>query len=81
MHVEHHQDRIRERAYAIWEAEGRPLGRDFDHWERAMRELLPEPAIASAEMQAMHPIASAPKARRPSAAKAKPKAKRVPVTA
>ena len=26
------------RAYAIWEAEGRPEGRDLDHWLRAERE-------------------------------------------
>jgi hypothetical protein len=26
---------IRERAYAIWEEEGRPDGRDLDHWLRA----------------------------------------------
>ena len=30
---------IRERAYNIWEAEGRPHGRDREHWERANREI------------------------------------------
>lgn len=30
--------RIRERAYHLWEAEGRPDGRDAEFWERA-REL------------------------------------------
>jgi len=30
---------IRERAYHIWEAEGRPHGRDREHWERAGREI------------------------------------------
>jgi hypothetical protein len=30
---------IRERAYAIWEEEGRPDGRDLDHWRRAEQEL------------------------------------------
>jgi hypothetical protein len=30
---------IRERAYHLWEAEGRPEGRDLDYWERA-RELV-----------------------------------------
>ncbi|QRM57388.1 DUF2934 domain-containing protein [Sinorhizobium sp. BG8] len=29
---------IRKRAYAIWEAEGRPHGRDAQHWEQASRE-------------------------------------------
>jgi hypothetical protein len=30
---------VRERAYAIWEAAGRPHGRDRDHWFQAVREL------------------------------------------
>jgi hypothetical protein len=30
---------IRERAYAIWESEGRPAGSHEDHWNRAAREL------------------------------------------
>ena len=29
---------IRKRAYAIWEAEGRPLGRELEHWLRALVE-------------------------------------------
>jgi hypothetical protein len=44
---------VRERAYAIWEQEGRPDGREFHHWERAIHEIraLPravEPARAAA---------------------------------
>jgi hypothetical protein len=34
------ETRIRERAYAIWEHEGRPEGREREHWERAAREIL-----------------------------------------
>jgi Protein of unknown function (DUF2934) len=30
---------IREGAYAIWEEEGRPDGRDLDHWRRAELEI------------------------------------------
>ncbi len=30
---------IRERAYAIWVAEGMPEGREVDHWMRARQEL------------------------------------------
>lgn len=30
---------VRQRAYEIWEAEGRPHGRDFEHWNRAEREI------------------------------------------
>lgn len=29
------EQRIRERAYQLWEQDGRPHGRDWDHWERA----------------------------------------------
>lgn len=31
--------RIRQRAYALWEDEGYPEGRELDHWERAEREI------------------------------------------
>jgi Protein of unknown function (DUF2934) len=30
---------LRQRAYAIWEIEGCPEGRDREHWEKAEREL------------------------------------------
>jgi hypothetical protein len=33
------QLRIRERAYAIWDATGRPVGRADEHWLMAEREL------------------------------------------
>jgi hypothetical protein len=33
------EERIRLRAHAIWEDEGRPDGRDQTHWERAEREI------------------------------------------
>jgi hypothetical protein len=32
-------DEIRKRAHEIWENEGRPEGREKDHWERAEREV------------------------------------------
>jgi len=32
--------RIRERAYSIWEENGRPEGEERQHWEQAMREVL-----------------------------------------
>ncbi|EPE94628.1 DUF2934 domain-containing protein [Rhizobium grahamii] len=31
-------DWINQRAYALWEAEGRPDGRSGDHWQQAARE-------------------------------------------
>jgi hypothetical protein len=36
------EQRIRERAYAIWEQEGRPHGRDLDHRLRAEAEIVTE---------------------------------------
>jgi hypothetical protein len=33
------EERIRYRAYEIWIAEGQPVGKDKEHWDRAEREL------------------------------------------
>jgi hypothetical protein len=33
------EERIRRRAYQIWEEEGRPEGHDVEHWIRAVLEL------------------------------------------
>ena len=35
---------IRERAYQIWQREGCPHGRDFDHWVQAQVELAAQSA-------------------------------------
>lgn len=56
------ETRIRIRAYAIWEAEGRPHGRDAAHWHEAFRQIV-------AEDEAAAPPAKTP-ARRPAARKA-----------
>ena len=40
MSMTHIDTLIRERAYAIWEREGRPEGRERQHWEQAAREIL-----------------------------------------
>src|SRR5260221_12169351 len=50
------QDRIRERAYQLWEQAGRPSGRDLEHWARAEAELRVAPPAAPA------PAAPAPPA-------------------
>ncbi len=42
------QKAIRDRAHAIWEREGRPNGRDRDHWLQAAWELAGENAKAPA---------------------------------
>lgn len=35
------QQRIRERAFALWEADDRPAGREMEYWLRAEQELAP----------------------------------------
>ncbi len=44
------EERLRHRAYAIWEAEGRPHGRDCAHWEQAQQELTGDLAIAPVKL-------------------------------
>ena len=41
------EQRIRVRAYELWLEEGKPEGKDKEHWERAQTEIekLAEPAI------------------------------------
>jgi hypothetical protein len=41
--------RVRERAYEIWDEEGRPEGRALDHWLRAARERLADQNLRLAE--------------------------------
>jgi hypothetical protein len=36
------QQKISERAYALWQREGCPHGRDMDHWLKAEREVSAE---------------------------------------
>ena len=42
------EERIKERAYAIWLAEGRVHGRHQDHWHRAEREIAAEETAGQA---------------------------------
>jgi hypothetical protein len=46
------QERIRERARAIWEREGRPEGRHEEHWRQAEKETNAENAAGQAEREA-----------------------------
>lgn len=50
-----------ERAYALWEAEGRPSGREHDHWDRAQRELGQQQSAStgSGEAESQNPSAPA----------------------
>ena len=43
------EQRIRERAYAIWEQKGRPEGKDREHWLRAEAEIAAEERGAAEE--------------------------------
>lgn len=40
--MENVEERIRRRAYEIWEREGRPDGREVDHWLQAAEEIRTE---------------------------------------
>ena len=42
---------VRERAHAIWEDEGRPVGQAQDHWNRAMEQHLRERAYVFWQQQ------------------------------
>jgi len=42
------QERIRHRAQAIWEREGRPEGRHEDHWREAEKEIAAEDSATAA---------------------------------
>lgn len=42
------EEQLRQRAYRIWESEGRPDGMDAQHWARAERELAAEEPDAAA---------------------------------
>ena len=46
------QERIRERAQAIWEREGRPEGRHEDHWGQAEKEINAELAAGQPKRKA-----------------------------
>lgn len=45
-------DGIKRRAYEIWERDGRPHGRDGEHWEQAEKELLDAAPGAQAKTRA-----------------------------
>jgi hypothetical protein len=47
--LEDRETRIRQRAHAIWEAEGRPEGQDEAHWKRAAAEIDAEDGVQDME--------------------------------
>jgi len=36
------EERVRQRAYEIWEQAGRPEGRETEHWQQAVEEITVE---------------------------------------
>ena len=53
--------RIRERAYEIWVREGRPHGRDAEHWQKAEAEIAAESgALADRAAAGSKPRTEAP---------------------
>jgi len=44
-------ERIRQRAYEIWQQEGQPEGKQQEHWERAVREIGGDPDQGGAGLQ------------------------------
>jgi len=61
-------ERISERAYQIWVAEGRGHGRHDEHWQRAEREIAEEELRVAAAMADRAAGTAASRRRRPSAA-------------
>ena len=58
-------DKVRRRAFEIWEAEGRPEGRDVEHWLRAEAECTADTAKAAKPRKAAAERKAAPKAAAP----------------
>ena len=57
------EGRIRERAYEIWVREGRPHGRDAEHWQKAEAEIAAESgAVADRAAAGSKPQSEAPSA-------------------
>jgi hypothetical protein len=66
------QERIKQRAYELWEADGRPHGKDAEHWARAERELTQsgarQPSAKTGNGKASNGAAAKTAPRSPSAA-------------
>ncbi|MDB5662407.1 MAG: hypothetical protein JWM38_743 [Sphingomonas bacterium] len=56
---------IRRRAYALWEADGRPAGKEDEHWRQALREI--EAEDVAPQPQAEASATPKPRARKPKA--------------
>ncbi|HLI12554.1 MAG TPA: DUF2934 domain-containing protein [Alphaproteobacteria bacterium] len=67
--VENKEEKIRERAYQIWEREGRPHGRDGLHWQKAEEEIASEERRASQPSSPSMPLKSKERVSRTSSRK------------
>lgn len=59
------EQRIRERAYQLWEAAGRPEGQDVEYWMQARDEIEPfykegDPLAGSVESSVAIPMPKSP---------------------
>jgi hypothetical protein len=43
------EERIREKAHAMWEQEGRPTGQELRHWEEAEKAVVEADSIAAGQ--------------------------------
>ena len=58
-----HDEQIRRRAYELWESEGRPHGRDAEHWQRAREEIERQVGVSgtgAAHMSSLQGLSSGP---------------------
>jgi Protein of unknown function (DUF2934) len=78
MEREDREERIRERAHQIWEREGKPHGRDAEHWQQAGAEIDAEAAasvgVTGGEPKPVEPAEpeASPARRSPAAPRRKP---------
>lgn len=49
---DHNETNIRDRAYALWQNDGSPDGRELEFWDRAERELTEEAGLDTSETNA-----------------------------
>lgn len=68
------RERILNKAYELWEAEGRPTGRDMEHWFQAEILISQELSKAKAKAPAKAPAKASAKTKSDSPAKPKEKA-------
>ena len=43
-------ERIRQRAYELWQQEGQPEGKQQEHWDQAVREITGNPDQSGAQL-------------------------------